>query len=164
MKLPRSRSIRTLALPLAFAAIFAVTSAGTASADGGWGKIYSLAHTPGDCLAEEGLPMTDGCWNANIQQWQYQLDSGYIVSGNDYRCLSVQAGASGQNGSPIDMEPCGNGSWQTWQVTGQSLYNPQSGRCLDDTDGTFWIQLQLWDCNIGGNANQNWYIDPSAYV
>jgi ricin-type beta-trefoil lectin protein len=37
-----------------------------------------------------------------------------------------------------------------------SLYNPQSGKCLDDTN---WatnpgVQLQIWDCT--GNANQKW--------
>ena len=37
-----------------------------------------------------------------------------------------------------------------------SLYNPQSGKCLDDTgwSTTPGTQLQIWDCT--GNANQQW--------
>ena len=37
-----------------------------------------------------------------------------------------------------------------------SLYNPQSGKCLDDTNWatTPGVQLQIWDCT--GNANQKW--------
>jgi len=37
-----------------------------------------------------------------------------------------------------------------------SLYNPQSGKCLDDTGwSTTWgTQVEIWDCT--GGANQQW--------
>ncbi|WP_153469088.1 RICIN domain-containing protein [Streptomyces kaniharaensis] len=38
-----------------------------------------------------------------------------------------------------------------------STHQLQSGRCLDDPSGQV-AQLQIWDCNFGGNANQHWDI------
>jgi hypothetical protein len=37
------------------------------------------------------------------------------------------------------------------------LLNPQSGRCLDDPGGstTWGTQLEIWDCNGGGNQQWN---------
>ena len=46
---------------------------------------------------------------------------------------------------------------QVWQPQSDgALYNPQSGKCLDDTNWstTPGTQLQIWDCT--GNANQQW--------
>jgi beta-glucosidase len=52
----------------------------------------------------------------------------------------------------------GNGtSAQVWQrQAGGALYNPQSGKGLDDTNwsATPGTQLQIWSCT--GAANQQW--------
>ncbi len=52
----------------------------------------------------------------------------------------------------------GNGTGaQVWQPqSGGALYNPQSGKCLDDTgwSTTPGTQLQIGSCT--GNANQRW--------
>jgi hypothetical protein len=59
----------------------------------------------------------------------------------------------------VDLYDCnGTGSQVFIPQSNGSLYNPQSGKCLDDpnsstTEGT---QLQLWDCN-GSNAQQ-WHL------
>ncbi|MDF2261457.1 ricin-type beta-trefoil lectin domain protein [Streptomyces ferralitis] len=71
-------------------------------------------------------------------------------------CMDV-GGDHISNGSPVQIWTCNGTGAQVWRIIGQSLYNPQSGRCLDDPSGQI-AQLQIWDCNIGGNANQNWDI------
>jgi hypothetical protein len=149
-------------------------AASPASADegsfGSFDKIYGLATTPANCVEvypDNSVGM-NYCQDTDSQQWVYQnnavfsgtfIDVCFFFQCEPFRaCLSVQSGASGGNGSPIDAEPCGNGSWQEWQLIGQSLFNPQSGRCLDNTNGQNNVSLQLWDCNFGGNANQNWNV------
>jgi hypothetical protein len=140
-----------------------------------WGKIYGLATNPGNCVETEldtFFVIMDNCKDQDGQQFVYDNTTNEILAGGTYfctvvgphevecdpGCLSVQAGASGGNGSLIDVERCENPSTQTWEIMGQSLYNPQSRRCLDDTNGQNLARLQLWDCNFGGNANQNWDI------
>jgi ricin-type beta-trefoil lectin protein len=70
--------------------------------------------------------------------------------------MDIYAGGTA-NGTTVDLYDCNNTGAQVFipQANG-SLYNPQSGKCLDDTN---WaanpgVQLQIWDCT--GNANQKW--------
>ncbi len=61
------------------------------------------------------------------------------------------------DGTTVDLYDCNNTAAQVFipQSNG-SLYNPQSGECLDDTgwSTTPGTQLQIWDCT--GHANQQW--------
>ena len=57
----------------------------------------------------------------------------------------------------VDLYDCNSTAAQVFipQSDG-SLYNPQSGKCLDDTGWSITpgTQLEIWDCT--GNANQQW--------
>jgi hypothetical protein len=136
-----------------------------------YGKIYSLVSSPANCMQGSNLfnndhnflyqAFTDGCSSWDSQQWSYYTGNQTISNGmygGGRWCLDVEYGNTA-NGSPVALFPCnGDDPAQKWVVVGQSLVNPQSGRCLDDPNGATRVQLQLWDCNIGGNANQNWDI------
>jgi hypothetical protein len=154
---------------LAFGLVAAVAPAGAEVAPPGapqFGKIYSLASSPANCMDVSGGNTFDGtpvlaytCHNADNQQWTYRLGSNTILASggaNLGACLDV-GGDHVSNGSPVQIWGCNGTGAQVWRIVGQSLYNPQSGRCLDDPSGQIH-QLQIWDCNFGGNANQNWDI------
>ena len=67
------------------------------------------------------------------------------------------SGGGTADGTTVDLYDCNGTAAQVFipQSDG-SLYNPQSGKCLDDTgwSTTPGTQLQIWDCT--GNANQRW--------
>jgi hypothetical protein len=67
------------------------------------------------------------------------------------------SGGGTADGTTVDLYTCNNTGAQVFipQSNG-SLYNPQSNKCLDDTNWstTPGTQLQIWDCS--GNANQKW--------
>jgi chitinase len=59
----------------------------------------------------------------------------------------------------VDIYDCnGTGAQVFIPRSDGTLYNPNSGKCLDDTDwSTTWgVKLQIWDCS--GNANQQWQL------
>jgi Ricin-type beta-trefoil lectin domain/Glycosyl hydrolases family 16 len=94
------------------------------------------------------------CNGTNAQQWTVvQAGSTLRALG---KCMDIYAGGTA-DGTTVDLYDCNNTGAQVFipQANG-SLYNPQSGKCLDDTN---WatnpgVQLQIWDCT--GNANQKW--------
>ena len=82
-------------------------------------------------------------------------------------CLDVSGGGT-SDGTPVQLWECNGTGAQQWLwlglagTNGPVLYNPQSGKCLDDPDGIATppggppIQLQIWDC-ISGDLNQVWW-------
>jgi len=74
------------------------------------------------------------------------------------KCMDIRAGGTA-NGTTVDLYTCNNTGAQVFipQPNG-ALFNPQSGKCLDDTNfsTTPGTQLQIWDCT--GNSNQSWHL------
>jgi phosphatidylinositol-3-phosphatase len=71
------------------------------------------------------------------------------------KCLEVQGGNTG-NATPVQQNDCSGAGAQQWtpQANGE-LFNPQSGRCLDDSRyGGSGTHLIIYDCNDG--TNQQW--------
>jgi hypothetical protein len=165
----RRRSAIAAGCAAALAVPLGVTVAATPAYAVAYGKIYSLVSTPANCMDVtsgsngpfQSWPFTGGCQNGDTQQWSYLNGSQTITSGVDgggVWCLDVAYGDT-DNGTPVGLYPCnGDDPAQKWVVVGQSLVNPRSGRCLDDPSGETGRELQIWDCNIGGNADQNWDI------
>jgi hypothetical protein len=115
----------------------------------------------GECLdnylgAETNNNKVD-IWTCNggtdSQEWTVEADGTVQVAGG---CLAVAAGATA-NGSLVEWYPCNGTSNQDWIYRSDgTLYNRNSGTCLDDpdadtTDGT---QEQIYTCN--GNIQQSW--------
>ena len=94
------------------------------------------------------------CNGTNAQQWTV-VSAGSTLHALG-KCMDIYAGGTA-DGTTVDLYDCNNTGAQVFipQSNG-SLYNPQSGRCLDDTNWatTPGVQLQIWDCT--GNANQRW--------
>jgi chitinase len=66
-------------------------------------------------------------------------------------------GGSSSNGALIDLYDCNGTGAQVWQAQPNGeLLNPQSGKCLDDTNfsTTPGTQLQIYSC--ADTANQQW--------
>jgi Glycosyl hydrolase family 59/Ricin-type beta-trefoil lectin domain/Glycosyl hydrolase family 59 central domain len=114
----------------------------------------------GLCLDDAGGITTDGtkvdvygCNNTAAQQWSLASDN--VM--NNGKCLDVVGPYATADGTLVDLWTCNDGNNQVWNLLGNGeLFNPQSGKCLDDpaastTPGT---QLEIWDCN--GGANQQW--------
>lgn len=93
------------------------------------------------------------CNGTTAQQWTVvQADSTLHALG---KCMSINQGGTA-DGTTVDLYSCNSTAAQVFiPQSGGALYNPQSGKCLDDTGyGGSGTQLQIWDCT--GNANQRW--------
>lgn len=100
------------------------------------------------------------CNNSGAQQWTV------VQAGSTIRdfgmCLDINGGGTA-DGTTVDLYTCNNTGAQVWipQSDGQ-LYNPQSNKCLDDTNyGGSGTQLQIWDCTANDTA-QIWTLPPGA--
>jgi hypothetical protein len=92
------------------------------------------------------------CNGTDAQDWT-------VAAGNTLQalgmCLDIDGGGTA-NGTTVDLYTCNGTGAQVWvpQSDGE-LVNPQSGKCLDDTNwGGSGTQLQIWAC--GDGANQQW--------
>jgi glucosylceramidase len=113
----------------------------------------------GMCLDVAGGNAADGtavdvytCNGSTAQQWTADPD-GTVESMS--KCLDIVSGGTA-NGTKVDLYTCNGTGAQLWQHQSDgALYNPQSGKCLDDTGyGGAGTQLQIWSCT--GSANQAW--------
>ena len=114
----------------------------------------------GLCVDVRGANSTDftpvqvyTCNGTNAQQWTVvQAGSTLQALG---KCMDINGGGTA-NGTTVDLYDCNNTGAQVFipQSNGE-LYNPQSGKCLDDTGyGGSGTQLQIWAC--ADTANQQW--------
>jgi len=96
------------------------------------------------------------CNGSNAQQWTVvQAGSTLHALG---KCLDINGGGTA-DGTTVDLYDCNSTAAQVFipQSNG-SLYNPQSNKCLDDTNfGGSGTQLQIWDCTAG-DAAQVWHL------
>lgn len=140
----------------------------TAAITGVNGKCMTVAN---GATASQTPVQISTCTNANSQQWTPLFTDGEDKNPNhgntfflnNYKlgvsnCLDIQWGATSA-GTPVWYYSCNYGVAQKWQVgPGNSLINPNSGKCLSTSgsgsaDGT---QLVIADCD--GSASQRWII------
>jgi hypothetical protein len=94
------------------------------------------------------------CNGTGAQDWTVAAGNTLQVLG---MCLDVDGGGTA-NGTTVDLYSCNGTGAQVWvpQSDGE-LINPQSGKCLDDTNwGGSGTQLQIWAC--GDGTNQQWHL------
>jgi hypothetical protein len=95
------------------------------------------------------------CNGTNAQQWTVvQAGSTLQALG---KCLDIVGGGTA-NGTAVDLYTCNNTGAQVFEPQSNGeLYNPQSGKCLDDTGyGGSGTQLQIWAC--ADTSNQQWHL------
>lgn len=94
------------------------------------------------------------CNGSNAQKWTVTpADDTVRVLG---MCLDVQGGATA-DGTTVVLNACDKSASQEFVPRGNgSLYNVQSGRCLDDPNSSTTPRtvVQIWQCT--GNGNQKW--------
>jgi chitinase len=119
----------------------------------------------GMCVEVRGASTADftpvqvaACNGSAAQRWTVAGNGTLQALG---KCLGVHHGGT-VNGTTVDLYHCNNTGGQVWQpLSDGSLFNPQSGKCLDDTNRSAapGIQLQIWSCTDA--ANQHWTL-PGA--
>jgi chitinase len=93
------------------------------------------------------------CNGTTAQQWTVASNGTLQALG---KCAGVHHGGV-TNGTTVDLYHCNNTGGQVWEpLSDGSLFNPQAGKCLDDTNWstTPGTQLQIWSCTDA--ANQRW--------
>ena len=146
----------------------------TSSGSGGGGGGGTSGQWTGQITGYDGLCLDDRgastalfnpvqvytCNGTGAQQWTV-VEAGSTIQ--DYgMCLDIDGGGT-TDGTTVDLYTCNDTGAQVWepQSDGQ-LYNPQSNKCLDDTDyGGSGTQLQIWDCTAN-DAAQVWTLPAGA--
>ena len=141
--------------------VAAYTTSGSGGGGGGGGTTGPIVGYGGLCVDVRGASSANftpvqvyTCNGTNAQQWTVvQAGSTLQAFG---KCMDINGGGTA-DGTTVDLYTCNNTGAQVFipQSNG-SLYNPQSNKCLDDTNWstTPGTQLQIWDCS--GNADQKW--------
>ena len=93
------------------------------------------------------------CNGTNAQQWTV-VEAGSTLQALG-KCLDINGGGTA-NGTTVDLYTCNGTGAQVFEPQSNGeLYNPQSGKCLDDTGyGGSGTQLQIWAC--ADSSNQQW--------
>ena len=92
------------------------------------------------------------CNGTGAQDWTLTSSNQLMVLG---KCLDVEY-AGTTDGTTVDLYDCNGTGAQVWVPQSDGAYvNPNSGRCLDDTNyGGSGTQVQIWACT--GGSNQSW--------
>jgi Ricin-type beta-trefoil lectin domain len=154
---PTSSTASGGTMSVAYVAAYSTSGGGTTPPSGTTGPITGYQ---GLCVDVRGANSTNftpvqvyTCNGTNAQQWTVvQAGSTLQALG---KCMDINGGGTA-NGTTVDLYDCNNTGAQVFipQSNGE-LYNPQSGKCLDDTGyGGSGTQLQIWAC--ADTSNQQW--------
>ncbi|WP_019070421.1 RICIN domain-containing protein [Streptomyces hokutonensis] len=119
-----------------------------------------LSNSAGMCVDNRSGNTTNGnpiqlywCNDTNSQQWTLNLNGTLTV---ENKCMAVKGGGTA-DGTAVELDDCDGSGGGTWQTRADgTIYNPQSGKCLDATANytTAGTQLQIASCT--GAVNQRW--------
>ncbi len=158
---PTSSTASGGTMSVAYVAAYSTSGSGSGGGGGGGGSgTGPITGYNGLCVDVRGANSANftpvqvyTCNGTSAQQWTVvQAGSTLQALG---KCMDINGGGTA-DGTTVDLYSCNNTAAQVFipQSNG-ALYNPQSGKCLDDTgNGGSGTQLQIWDCT--GNANQRW--------
>jgi len=154
---PTSSTASGGTMSVAYVAAYSTSGGGSTPPPGNTGPITGYQGLCADVRGANSANFTPvqvyTCNNTNAQQWTVvQAGSTLQALG---KCMDINGGGTA-NGTTVDLYDCNNTGAQVFipQSNGE-LYNPQSGKCLDDTGyGGSGTQLQIWAC--ADTANQQW--------
>ena len=161
---PTSSTTSGGTMSVAYVAAYSTSGSGGGGGGGGGGSgTGPVTGYNGLCLDVRGANSANftpvqvyTCNGTNAQQWTVvQAGSTLRALG---KCLDINGGGTA-DGTTVDLYDCNTTGAQVFipQSNG-SLYNPQSNKCLDDTNfGGSGTQLQIWDCTAG-DAAQVWHL------
>ncbi len=78
----------------------------------------------------------------------------------DGQCLDINNNVSAGTPPQVEIYTCNNGSNQVWIPMNGSLFNPASGKCLDDPGANPTLGTQLDVATCSGSSNQQWTLPP----
>lgn len=98
-----------------------------------------------------------GCNHTYPQTWSLNSDGTIRPGFETGKCLDIVSpyGPATDSGTKVQLWDCNGQPQQQWQLRSDtSIFNPSSGKCLDDpnystTNGT---QFQIWDCGSDSNG------------
>jgi len=140
--------------------VAAYSTSGSGGGGGGGNGTGPITGYEGLCVDVRGANSADftpvqvyTCNGTNAQQWTV-VEAGSTLHALG-KCMDINGGGTA-DGTTVDLYDCNNTGAQVFiPESDGALYNPQSNKCLDDTNyGGSGTQLQIWDCT--GNANQQW--------
>ncbi|MFJ1974602.1 ricin-type beta-trefoil lectin domain protein [Streptomyces sp. NPDC087903] len=115
----------------------------------------ALGEMLGQSWIADHLTRWQDWWSAGGPGWIG--DSPFVVHahGASDKCLDV-AGGKKDNGTPVQIYTCNGGVGQKWQISGDTLVNPNSGKCLTVKGGASanGTAVQISTCGTG--ASQKW--------
>jgi len=160
---PTSSTTSGGTMSVAYVAAYSTSSSSGGGGGGGGSGTGPVTGYNGLCLDVRGANSANftpvqvyTCNGTNAQQWTVvQAGSTLHALG---KCLDINGGGTA-DGTTVDLYDCNTTGAQVFipQSNG-SLYNPQSNKCLDDTNfGGSGTQLQIWDCTAG-DAAQVWHL------
>ncbi len=157
---PTSSTASGGTMSVAYVAAYSTTGSGGGGGGGTGGTTGPITGYEGLCVDVRGASTAEftpvqvyTCNGTNAQQWTVvQAGSTLQALG---MCMDINGGGTA-DGTTVDLYTCNDTGAQVWEPQSDgALYNPQSNKCLDDTNwGGSGTQLQIWDCT--GNANQQW--------
>jgi hypothetical protein len=159
---PTSATASGGTMSVAYVAAYSTTGSGGGSSSGGGGATGPITGYDGLCVAvrtwhsDNYTPVqVHTCNGSNAQQWTVVYANATLQALGE--CMDIVGGGTA-DATPVDLYPCNGTGAQVWlpQSNGE-LYNPQSGKCLDDTDaGGSRTPLDIWDCV--DSADQQWTV------
>jgi hypothetical protein len=158
---PTSATTSGGTMRVAYVAAYSTTGSGSGGGGGGGtGTTGPITGYDGLCVDVRGANSANStpvqvytCNGTNAQQWTV-VTAGSLLQALG-KCLDIVGGGTA-NGTLVDLYTCNGTGAQVWEPqSNKELYNPQSGKCLDDTgSGGSGTQLQIWAC--ADSANQQW--------
>jgi Ricin-type beta-trefoil lectin domain/Glycosyl hydrolases family 16 len=157
---PTSSTASGGTMSVAYVAAYSTSGSGGGGGGGGGTATGPITGYEGLCVDVRGANTANftpvqvyTCNGTNAQQWTV-VEAGSTLQALG-KCMDINGGGTA-DGTTVDLYQCNDTGAQVFipQSDG-ALYNPQSNKCLDDTNwGGSGTQLQIWDCT--GNSNQHW--------
>ena len=146
-----------------YVAAYTTTGGTTTGGGGGSGATGQITGYNGLCLDDRAASTADfnpvqvyTCNGTAAQNWTV------VTAGSTLQvfgmCADINGGGTA-DGTTVDLYTCNGTGAQVWEPQSDgALYNPQSNKCLDDTNyGGSGTQLQIWDCTAN-DAAQVWHL------
>ncbi|MEU9150046.1 ricin-type beta-trefoil lectin domain protein [Streptomyces sp. NPDC048417] len=123
----------------------------------------ALGEMLGQSWIADHLARWQDYWSAGGAGWIGDSPMAIHVHGSSDKCLEV-GGNSTANAAIVQIYTCNGGAGQQWQISGNTLVNVNSGKCLvpkasASADGTALVQ---GSCTVSSTSANRWKYNPHA--
>ncbi|MGW1623226.1 nucleic acid/nucleotide deaminase domain-containing protein [Streptomyces sp. NPDC002172] len=123
----------------------------------------ALGEMLGQSWIADHLARWQDYWSAGGAGWIGDSPMAIHVHGSSDKCLEV-GGSSTANAAIVQIFTCNGNANQQWQISGDTLVNVNSGKCLvpkasASADGTAMVQ---GSCTVSSTSANRWQYNPHA--